>query len=120
MLYSILSIGAAILGAIAFQSQFWRDVNCDDEQVFTTIYNNGKISEIKNAREVAYSREDGRRTCIADAMADKRMQKLIFVIDTSRRGQTVNAPFYGQVDLAQLPKIGARYNKFSVSYQLHD
>jgi hypothetical protein len=110
ILYLILSVGPAILGAIVFQSQFWRSVNCNDGQVFTVIYNNSRISEIKNAREVAYSRADEKRTCTADAVVGNLSKKLTFVIDTSRRGQPNGQSYDKHI----------QYNKFSISYQLHD
>jgi len=110
ILYLILSVGPAILGGIVFRSQFLGGVNCNDGQVFTMIYNNSKISEIKNVREVTYSRADEKRTCVADAIVGNLSKKLTFVIDTSRRGQPNGESYDKRI----------QYNKFSISYQLHN
>jgi hypothetical protein len=110
----VVSAVGAVLSYIAFQSQFWAEVKCDSGQVATMIYNGAaNISEITNIKEVSFSPDTQVRTCSADVTAKGRKQKLIFAIDTSRKGQPTPLNF---VQHSEGPKL----YKFTLSYRLFD
>jgi hypothetical protein len=117
-----VSLLSALGALVVSHTQFWGDVNCDEGQVLTFLYNHSRMSWIANVREVSFEGPARKRTCIADAVVDGRPQKLTFVIDTSDRGQAVEPlPIVEQLRQGKLiPDLETRYNKFSISYVLHD
>jgi hypothetical protein len=117
-----VSLLSALGALVVSYAQFRGDVNCDEAQVLTFLYNHSRMSWIANVREVSFEGPARKRTCIADAVVDGRPQKLTFVIDTSDRGQAVEPlPIVEQFRQGKLiPDLETRYNKFSISYVLHD
>ena len=106
----VLSLVASALSYIVLQWQLYAAVKCDNVHVASLIYNaSSNISAITDIEEVSYSQQQGSRTCSGVATTDGRRRKMIFVIDTSHRGQPVDSRPNDQ-----------EYRKFSVSYRFSD